>query len=154
MNQSKKWISELIWWLLSITVACLFLFPIYYYRIDYPFYRNNFIFIFGFFLFIRWVLFWHLTPYARFQWLKLIIIFSIIPGLFLLSYEFSDFKNYIDEIGLQEMVHDLPEQEQLGMSTYIRSQMIFFSICCLINGFLVPFKLIWNIWKQYNLNQV
>ncbi|MEO6190867.1 MAG: hypothetical protein ABIO44_11380 [Saprospiraceae bacterium] len=150
----NKWLSEIIWWVLTGILAMLILYPIYYFKIDYPFYKNNIIFIFGFFIFLRWVLLWHLTPYARYQWLKLIIIFTNIPLIFYLSYEFSDFKNYIDEVGLQDLVEKLKDTEQFAMSRYIRSEMIFFSICCLITGFLVPPKLIWNIWKQYNLDKV
>lgn len=130
------------------------LFPIYYYKIDYPFYKINILFIFGFFIFLRWVILWHLTPYARWQWMKVIIVLVIFPILFLLSYEFSDFKNYIDEVGLQDLVIHLKTEEQAAMIKYIRAEMIFFSICCMINGFLLPFKLIWNVWKQHNLNQV
>lgn len=78
----------------------------------------------------------------------------MFPVLFLLSYEFSDFKNYIDEVGLQELVTHLKSSEQDAMTKYIRTEFIFFSICCIINGFLVPFKLIWNIWKQHNLGSV
>ncbi|MCC6816116.1 MAG: hypothetical protein IT267_06860 [Saprospiraceae bacterium] len=149
-----KWISEIIWWNTSLLICGLMLYPIYYYQIDFPFYYNNILFILGFFIFLRWVLLWHLTPYARWQWLKLIIILSMFPVLFLLSYEFSDFKNYIDEVGLQELVTHLKSSEQDAMTKYIRTEFIFFSICCIINGFLVPFKLIWNIWKQHNLGSV
>ncbi|NOT36856.1 MAG: hypothetical protein HOP11_05720 [Saprospiraceae bacterium] len=152
--RNNKWLSEIIWWLSTGIICLFFLYPIYYYKIEYPFYKNNIIFIFGFFIFLRWVLLWHLTPYARWQYLKLTIILIIAPILFYFSYEFSDFKNYIDEIGLQEIVTHLKPEEQVAMTKYIRTEMIFFSVCALINGVLVPFKLIWNIWKQHNLNTV
>ncbi len=150
----NKWLSEGIWWIVTGVVTIFILYPIIYYKLDYPFFKTNTLFIFCFFIFIRWILFWHLTPYARYQWLKLALIFLMIPASFLLSYEFSDFKNYLDEIGLQQMVENLSESDQLSMAKYIRTEMIFFSICCLINSFLVPLKLIWNIWKQHNLNTV
>jgi len=152
--RENKWWSELIWWLVTAIVASLILYPVYYYKIEYPFYVQNLIFIFGFFIFFRWVILWHLTPYARWQWLKLVIIFTLIPMLYFLSYEFTDFKNYIDDVGLQELVTNLNEVDQTSMASYIRTEMVFFSSCALICGFLVPFKLIWNIWKQHNLNQV
>ncbi|MEP7195098.1 MAG: hypothetical protein ABI851_01170 [Saprospiraceae bacterium] len=153
-TNSHKWYSELIWWFGATLIAILILYPIYYFKIEYPFYRNNVIFILGFFIFFRWVLLWHLTPYARQQWFKLILIFVMLPLVFYFSYEFSDFKNYIDDVGLQELVFNLSPDDQVAMTKYIRTEMLFFSICSLILGILVPPKLIWNIWKQYNLNTV
>lgn len=153
-NIQHKWISELIWWLSIAVISFLILYPIYYFKIDYPFYRNNILFIFGFFIFLRWVILWHLTPYSRFQILKIILIFIMIPLVFYFSYEFSDFKNYVDEIGLQDLVINLSPDDQIAMTKYIRAEMVFFSICSLILGTLVPPKLIWNIWKQHNLNTV
>jgi len=95
-----------------------------------------------------------LTPYARIQILKIALIFLMIPIFFYGIYAFSDFKNFLDEVGIQEILNDIPEREQISMAIYIRSQMVFFSISCLIGILLIPFKLIWNIWKQHNRGEV
>lgn len=146
--------SEGIWWFFSILLSIIILFPIYYFKIPYDFYLSNLLFIIGFFIGLRWLFFWHLTPYARIQILKIALIFLMIPIFFYGIYAFSDFKNFLDEVGIQEILNDIPEREQISMAIYIRSQMVFFSISCLIGILLIPFKLIWNIWKQHNRGKV
>ncbi len=113
-----------------------------------------FFFILGFCIGMRWLFLWHLTPYARFQILKIALVFIMLPTFFYGIYAFSDFKNFLDEVGIQEILNDIPEREQISMAIYIRSQMIFFAISCLIGIILIPFKLIWNIWKQHNIGEV
>jgi len=146
--------SEIIWWLFSILFTIIILFPIYYFKIPYDFYLSNFFFILGFCIGMRWLFLWHLTPYARFQILKIALVFIMLPTFFYGIYAFSDFKNFLDEVGIQEILNDIPEREQISMAIYIRSQMIFFAISCLIGIILIPFKLIWNIWKQHNIGEV
>ena len=66
----------------------------------------------------------------------------MLPTFFYGIYAFSDFKNFLDEVGIQEILNDIPEREQISMAIYIRRII------------LIPFKLIWNIWKQHNIGEV
>ncbi|MGB5030754.1 MAG: hypothetical protein WBO76_01505 [Saprospiraceae bacterium] len=148
------WFNEFLWWLISLIMAICILYPIIYNNLTYEFLWPNFLFILGSITFTRWLFFWHQTPYAWYQLIKIAIIFIMIPTVFICINYFSEFKNFIDEIGLQEIVSNLKSEDQAAMSLYIRNEMILFSISCIISGICVPFKLIWNIWKQYNLGQV
>ncbi len=64
------------------------------------------------------------------------------------------FEIYLDEVGIQELVKDLPMQQQDPIGMYIRNQMIFFGTASIISGILLPLKMIWSIWKQINRNEV
>ncbi len=147
-------VIEIIWWMVSISIGLLVLLPIYFQKINYPFYVLNFIFVLGFLTCSRWLFLWKFTPYARIQILKLCFIFLFIPIIFSGIIYFSDFRNYIDEIGLQEMVQHLPSGEQDAMSHYIRNEMVFFAVCFILVSILIPFKMVWNIWTQHNRGEV
>jgi hypothetical protein len=78
----------------------------------------------------------------------------MIPVIFTGINKFYDFRNFLDEIGIQELVSNFNENEQRSLSIYIRSEMIFFGTAFIISSILIPFKMIWNIWKQINRNEV
>jgi hypothetical protein len=78
----------------------------------------------------------------------------MIPVIFIGFNKFYDFRIFLDEIGIQELVSSYNENEQKSLSLYIRSEMIFFGTGFIISAMLVPMKMIWSIWKQYNRNEV
>lgn len=150
----NKWIAEALWWLFCGIVCLLVLIPIYLKKIEFPFWGHNIYFIVCFITFVRWLFLWPTTPYAWNQWFKAIIIFLMIFILFFAYTKFQDFKIYMDDIGLQEMVKDLDSELQDGMMKYIRTEVVFFSSASIISGLVIPFKLIWSIWTQHNRNYV
>lgn len=153
-SKSRLWLLEGIWWLMTCFIVFLVLLPILISKLAYPFLLHNIYFIGLSILWTRWLFLWSSTPYAWFKLLKLSLIFLMIPTVFMMIAYLSSFQNYIDEVGLQELVKELPEQDQDPMSKYIRTEMVFFGTSSIIAGILIPFKMIWSIWKQYNRNEV
>lgn len=148
------WLIELVWIVISMVTAGLVLFPIYIYDVSYTFTQMNVLFVFGFISFSRWLFLWRFTPYAWNQVFKLVLIFLMIPVIFTGIDQFYKFRTYLDEVGLQDMLAGLNQIESDKLSLYIRNEMIFFGTAFVITAILVPFKLVWNIWKQHNLNVV
>jgi hypothetical protein len=132
----------------------LVILPIYLYQVEFPFYQINILFVTGFITFSRWLFLWRFTPYAWYKPLKLAMIFLMIPVIFIGINKFYDFKIYLDEIGIQELVTGYDEHVQHNLSVYIRSEMIFFGTTFIMTAIFIPFKMIWSIWKQYNRNEV
>ncbi len=130
MNLHKNfWFIEAVWISISLIVSLLVILPIRLYGVEYPFIKINLMFVFGLITFSRWLFLWKYTPYAY-------------------------FKIFLDEIGIQELLSGYNENEQKSLSLYIRSEMIFFGTGFVISAILVPMKMIWSIWKQYNRNEV
>ncbi len=150
----NKWFAELIWILLSIFLSLIALIPMYVYQVDYPFVHINMLFIIGFVNFTRWLFLWKYTPYAWYIPLKLVLVFVMIPVIFTGFNKFFEFRIFLDDIGLQEILTQCSERDQRNLSLYIRSEMIFFGTAYILASSLVPFKMIWSIWKQYNRNEV
>lgn len=155
MNLNRNvWFVEVIWIFISLILSIVVILPILMYGVDYPFTKINLMFVFGFITFSRWLFLWKFTPYAWNKRLKLALIFLMIPVIFIGINKFYDFRIFLDEIGIQELLTELNEQEQRSLTIYIRSEMIFFGIGFIISSMLVPLKMIWNIWKQLNRNEV
>jgi hypothetical protein len=154
MNNIKLIKIEIIFWISSAFVAGLFLLPIYKFNIPYLFYPSNFIFIVAFITFMRWIFLWKLCPYSTFQYLKAaIILVSAIVVFYLIVY-FSNFRIYVEDIGLQAMLTHLDDVDQVRLESYIRTEMLFFSICSIICGICIPFRMVWSIWTQHNRGYV
>ncbi len=155
MNLHKNfWFIEAVWISISLIASLLVILPIRLYGVEYPFIKINLMFVFGLITFSRWLFLWKYTPYAWFKIWKLALIFIMIPVIFIGINKFYDFKIFLDEIGIQELLSGYNENEQKSLSLYIRSEMIFFGTGFVISAILVPMKMIWSIWKQYNRNEV
>jgi len=126
MNLKKLIFIELLWWVSSLIVAAIFLIPIYFYKIPYPFYQSNFIFIVAFITFMRWLFLWQLTPYQRLQYLKVAFILVSASLVFYLIAFFTDFRVYVEDIGIQDMLTHLEDEDQIHLESYIRTEMLFF----------------------------
>lgn len=150
----NTWFVEFVWILTSIILSVIVILPIYMYGVAFPFLFINIVFVIGFLTFSRWLFLWKYTPYAWSKILKISLIFLMIPVIFTGINKFYDFRNFLDEIGIQELVSNFNENEQRSLSIYIRSEMIFFGTAFIISSILIPFKMIWNIWKQINRNEV
>lgn len=148
------WFIEGVWLLISLIISFLVILPIQLYGVDFPFIKMNLMFVFGFITFSRWLFLWKFTPYAWYKIFKLSLIFLMIPVIFFGINQFYDFKIFLDEIGLQELLSRYNENEQKSLSLYIRTEMIFFGTAFIISSFMIPLKMIRSIWKQYNRNEV
>jgi hypothetical protein len=150
----NTWFIEAVWIVISFILALVVILPILIYGVEFPFVKMNVMFVMGFITFCRWLFLWKFTPYAWFKLGKLALVFLMIPVIFFGLNQFYDFRNFLDEIGIQELLTKFNENEQISLSLYIRSEMIFFGTAFIITSFLIPFKMIWNIWKQHNRNEV
>ena len=148
------WFIEGIWLIISSIISFMVILPIYLFGVEFPFIKMNLMFVFGFITFSRWLFLWKFTPYAWYKVFKLALIFLMIPIIFLGINQFYDFRIFLDEIGLQELLSRFNEKEQKSLSLYIRSEMIFFGTAFVISSCMVPLKMIRSIWKQYNRNEV
>jgi hypothetical protein len=73
---------------------------------------------------------------------------------FVLTTALIDFRNFIEEEGLQTLVGHLHVKEQTRMMHYIKSEMIFFGVGAIIAGFILPFRMVISLWRVRNRGTV
>jgi glucan phosphoethanolaminetransferase (alkaline phosphatase superfamily) len=156
MEKQKKlqWGLELIWWVLTILIALGVIYPIWSETKDYPFYITNFIFVVASITFARYIFLLKHTFLAYRERIKLVLIFLMIPVVFLLIQEVSLFQNFLDENGYDPFIQNVTANRQRGLGRYIHSQMLFFGVGSVIAGVLFPLRLVLSIWRQRNRGTV
>ena len=156
MQQLKvqKFIMELIWWVFTALVVFIVLLPIHENVRDFPFYVENIILIVAFITFSRHIFLLNLSFMARRKWIKVAIILIAPLFFFIASTALGDFRNFMDEKGLQTLVDHLHVTRQTSMIHYIKNEMIFFGVGSIITGILLPIRMIISLWRMRNKGTV
>jgi hypothetical protein len=141
---------ELIWWLITLILAVLLLFPILSKIPDYPFWPVNLVFIVVFVSFTRYIFLLRYTFLPPYQRLKIAIALMCIPLIFILVQEINRFQTFLDEQGYEALVGGMPRAEQLPMVEYIRSEMLLFGVGSVIASVLLAVRLIISVWRRHN----
>jgi hypothetical protein len=152
--RKQKIKAEITWWLLTAAVTILVLSPIWLKVTAYPFYWQNILFIVIFITFARYILLFRLSLIAHTKWLKVFIILSSVLFVFVLMTAMQDFRNYMDERGLQTLVDDLNVYQQTRIIRYIKQEMIFFGVGSIITCILLPMRMIVSLWRMKNSGRV
>lgn len=150
----QKLIAELLWWMLTFLVICIALFPIWDNDIDFPFYFQNGLLIALFITFTRYIFLLPVSFIARMKWIKVAIILFAAIFFFVMSTALSDFRNFMDEKGLQTLVTHLHVNEQTRLIEYIKNEMIFFGVGSIITGIILPGRMIMSLWRMRNKGTV
>ena len=145
---------ELLWWLATFILAALVLLPIWRNAPTYPFFAENLFFIVAFVTFTRYIFLLRTTFIAQMKWIKVIIIAMAAIMFFVMSTGLSDFRNFMDEKGLQTLVDHLHVTEQTRIINYIKNEMVFFGVGSIIAGIALPVRMIMSLWRMRNKSGV
>lgn len=149
-----KWIAEALWWLLTLAVTAVVLLPVLLNVPDYPFYLPNILFIVAFITFARYIFFLPISFLARAKWIKVFIIAISALLFFVMTTALGDFRNFLEEKGLQTLVTHLHVTEQSSMMNYMKSEFLFFGTGAIITGILLPMRMIVSLWRMRNRGTV
>ena len=149
-----KAIAELLWWICTLIVIAIILFPIRENAPTFPFFYQNALLIAVFITFTRYIFFLRITFLAKLKWVKVAIIAGATIFFFVLTTALSDFRNFMDEQGLQTLVDHLHVTQQTSIIKYIKTEMLFFGVGSIITGILLPIRMIISLWRMKNSNTV
>lgn len=149
-----KIVLEASWWGVTILLTLLILFPILQKTNAYPFTLINTIAIVAFITIFRYTFFLKYTYLAHQKYLKIVLIFLSIPIIFNLINNLNFFVTYLDEFSHEAFLGHLNTNTRSNLETYIKSEMLLFSIGSIIAAILFPFRLIVSLWRQRNRGTV
>jgi hypothetical protein len=152
---NKKILLELIWWVATIIIVILFIFPIY----DtvggkYIFYIQNIFFIVLFITFTRYIFLLKYTFLANNNKLKIAMVFIPILLFFYAIDSLFDFQDYIDKQEHIEMLSQLSPDRAIEISKYIKYQFLFFGTGGMMVIIMLPIRMIISIWRGINRGTV
>jgi hypothetical protein len=61
-----------------------------------------------------------------------------------------DFTNYLDEVGLQTLVTDLPIDRQYSVMRYVQGEMLLFGIASAVSAITLSLRMCISIFRMYN----
>ena len=153
MNQKVAF--ELIWWLITAVLCVIFIYPIYSKLGDqFKFYFENIAFIILFVTGFRFVFFTKYHWFAESNKVKLVMIFLSIPLFMFLVGRLWDFQAFLDEYGMYSMMEGLHADDQISLTRYIKTEMIFNWSGAIICTVISPFKMLRSIWIYKNRNKL
>jgi hypothetical protein len=149
-----KIIAELLWWLFTAIILLIVLFPIWDNKIPFPFYPQNALLIILFITFSRYTLFLPISIIAKTKWFKVVIIGMTVLFTWVVSTSVSDFRNFMDEQGLQTLVEHLHVTKQTSLMRYMKNEMVFFGTGSVISCVLLAIRMIVSLWRMRNTGKV
>lgn len=150
----EKLTVEILWWVFTMVFVCVIMWPIWRDVPGFPFTFQNILLIVFFVTFTRYIFFLHLTLIARKKWIKVAIIAWAGLFFFITATAMIDFRNFMDEKGLQTLVSHLEVEDQTRRMKYIKQEMIFFGVGSIITGILLPMRMIRSLWRMKNTGRV
>lgn len=141
---------ELLWNFCIVLVCLLVVLPVYLKTPGYPFLISNVVFIFIFFSFFRYIFFLRHTFVSKSYVFKLLLLSVSIPLVITLNYYFNNFRNFMDEQGLQSLFEKFSAAENDKLTNYLKSETIFFGVGSIIVSAILPVRMLISIWRQYN----
>lgn len=152
--RNQKILIEVIWWVFTCILIILVLLPVWNNVPDYPFFGANIFFIAGAVTFTRYIFLLPTTLIARTKWIKVIIIATACISFFVMSTALSDFRNFLDERGLQTLVTHLHVHEQTDLIQYIKREMVFFGVASVIAAIVLSLRMFISLWRMRNRGTV
>jgi len=148
-EKSKRTYIEMIFILISIVLAGLIILPIINAGIQFDLVIYNFIYVVVSTTFIRWLVRWDLHPLTDSKWAKIVII-CLTPMLFFPLLEgIHSFVEFRDQVGITSIMSHLSYKSQQFYAKYLSNEYLFFAVGSLITSFLLIFKMLRSIWRQY-----
>jgi hypothetical protein len=145
---------EMIWWIFTIVLLVVVLFPIYNNINNYPFWGSNILFIVTFITLSRYVLLLRHTFLAKQQKLKVILFFLSIPIIFFLISQVHYFQTFLDEKGVESFLGEMNLTDRNRIAGFIRTEMLFFGIGSVVIAIIFPFRMLGSVWLLKNRGRV
>jgi hypothetical protein len=149
-----RFVTEFVFWVITAIILYMVIEPIRTNIYRYPFLTANVWLVIIGITSLRYVLLLKVTPFARVQVTKIILMICCIPAVFYSYRQLSLFQTFADNLGVQSVVTHLPDARQGSLIGYIRSETIFFAVCSIVGSIALGFRLLISIWRQHNRNTV
>ena len=141
---------EGIWWVFTLILTIAVMAPIFINQIPYPFYFQNILMIAVFVTVSRYAFLYKHTWLKDQRWIMRIFIGGSVFLIFVLATSMIDFRNYMDEVGLQEVVKGLSSEKQFKLIKYIQSEVLFFGTGSILGVIALDLRLMISLWRMRN----
>ncbi len=145
---------EIIWWILTVIITFMLVYPIINNMVNYQFLYANIIFIVIFITYTRYLFQLKHTFLAYAQVVKFILIFATIPLVFKLVEFIFAYLDFLETEGLNTFDayfrKGLSVEKRNQLLAYMSREFLFFGVASVIVAVVLPFRLLISFWRVYN----
>lgn len=149
MSKKTPVLYELIWWAFTLVLAVLVLLPIYSQLPDFPYFFPNFIFVVVAITLTRYLFFLDISWLRDHLVVQAVVSILLLPLIFWMVQSLNGFITFFDEQGPDVLVKHLDKDLGEILNSYLKAEYRFFGIWAVIASFIMPFRLLYNVWKRY-----
>ena len=147
----NRFLIEIIGWIITLVIVGLVLLPIHSNIGDnFPFYKDNIIFILISITFLRYMFLLKYHWLASSKVFKVAFVFLPIPIFFYLVDAFYNFQAFSDEEGILSILTTLHQVKQYQLSHYIRTEVVLFWAAAFLSNAYMPIRMIISLWREIN----
>lgn len=150
MKNSFNLRLELLFLLLAVFLTIAVLFPMLFFKVDFPFMIKNAILVFISVLLFKHIFFLSHSWIDRYQKLKIALIPFSVALIFILIRLLNGFTTFADEMPLADLMEHLPFSQQHFLSRYIKVEFIASAVVAISLAIIFPFRMLVSVWREVN----
>ncbi len=152
---SRKVLLEMLWWVITILVVVLVMFPIWKgVGGKFIFQQSNIFTIVIFVTFTRMIFVLRHSLMAKSVIMKLVFMGVCIPIFLYLINRLSVFQRYVDDYGFTKLVPTADSSDAIQLAQYIKYEYTFFVVAAIITSVIIPVRMLVSIWRVRNRGTV
>ncbi len=149
MRQKYLWISELIWWIGSLLIAMVVIWP-YYSKliVEVPFLIPNIILVILMIQCLRLTFFLEHSPFPAHRWLIYLLTFAFIPICMYTINHYSHMSRFFESSSwMHSFSYLLTLTEKSDLAVYIRTEFTWIAVTAFISGIAFSGRMIATSWR-------
>ncbi|TXF89365.1 hypothetical protein FUA23_10375 [Neolewinella aurantiaca] len=149
MSKTTPALYEFIWWAFTLVLAGLVLLPVYTQLPEFQHLVPNFVYIVVAVTFTRYLFFLDISWLRDHLLIQGALSILLLPLIFWMVQYLNSFILFFDEKGPDVLIQHLDKDTGTIMNRYLKTEYRFFSIWAIIATAIMPFRLLFNVWKRY-----
>jgi len=145
---------EIIWWMITLVVILLVMFPIWSeVGTDFRYNNSNIMAVFIFMVYTRLLFTLRHTYIANNSLMKIFFVILSIPLFVYFMNAINVFQTFVDENGDTALLPAYDDSVS-QLTKYIRYEYLFFSVAAIMTVTMIPFRMILSLWRTRNRGTV
>ena len=149
MSKSANSLYEITWWSFTLVLAGLVLLPVYTQLPGFEHLMPNFVYIVVAITLTRYLFFLDISWLRDHLLVQGALSILLIPLIFWMIQSLNSFITFFDEQGPDILIRHLEKDFGEIMNGYLKAEYRFFGIWAVIAALIMPFRLLYNVWKRY-----
>jgi hypothetical protein len=149
----NKGVLELAWWVFTLLMVVLFIYPIQTNFPDFQYKIANILFIVAAVTFGRLIFFLNYSYIAKNQYIKAGYILLATPMIFYFVQRLNNFHTLFDENDFGKIFKNVPETKHDWLFKYLKIEYRLWAVAAIVLSVALMIRFLFSIWQKINENK-